>query len=232
MNIFAKTGACRTGVVVLVAAGLCGVADTAGAAGDVIYLTAEYGKTTFGGGSSSYDALAVERLADAGLDATLGESSLDNHYSLRKFRSFGMRLQNAYSAVEVSYFNLGKASYAATGQADDGSGPADLSTALAVNSHGPALSLIGVLGTTWQLQGRGGIYYGKTGTVWSATIDGVDTGVYSDRKRKISPLLGAALIRDIGAQWALSLGYTRFFDVANHSVDRLSLGVSLVLRDP
>lgn len=233
MMFAASSGTRHAVVAMLLAAGLCCLPGIATAAGEAILLTADFGRTTYGGSASHYDALALEHLAGAGLDATLGNPDFDPRYTQHRPRSFGMRWQNSSAALEIGYFNLGRASYAASGQVDVGGGPTDLATNLTTKSHGPALSIIAILpfGGIWQLEGRGGAYYGRTRTTWSATVDGSDTYTGADGRHELSPLAGAALVVDAGRQSALSLGFTRFFDVANRHVDRLSLGVSVVLRE-
>jgi hypothetical protein len=219
----------------LVAAGLYLVTGMAHAVGEAMYLTADFGKTTYGGDISGYDAMATQLLAGTGVDAAFDQSNLDRKYTQHRPRSYGLRWQNRYSGVEIGYFNLGRAAYSATGQANDALGvPVEIATDMTVKSRGPALSLLGILplGRAWQLEARGGVYYGKTTTAWSTTVGSFDTGMYSDKHREFSSLVGGALVLDVGAQSALSLGYMRFFDIANRRVERLSLGVSVVLREP
>jgi hypothetical protein len=233
VNPAARRGVCGI-VMALVGTALCTVASTARAAGEALYLTADFGKTTYGGELASYDTAASERLAGIGVNAALAQSNLDRKYTQHRPRSYGLRWQSRYTGFEVGYFNLGRATYAATGQASEVGGPVNLTTDMTVKSRGPALSLLGVLplGRAWQLEVRGGGYYGRNSTTWSATKGGFDTGTYSDKNHEFSTLAGSALVVDIGGQSALSLGYTRFFDVANRRIERLSLGVSVVLREP
>jgi opacity protein-like surface antigen len=129
---------------------------TASAADSGFYIGGFVGRGSVDIPTSDWDATATDLLS------TVTSSHLD-----KSDTTFGAVLGYQfmrYVAIEASYIDFGKAKGDATGTAliADTSVPATLHGEF--KSRGPALAVVGILpfGENWAVDGRAGIYYGKS----------------------------------------------------------------------
>ncbi len=172
------------------------------------------------------DDLTLLAWNQAGLDLVDGDSDLDKS-------DMGFELALGYQftpnvAVEAAWFDLGDATYEATGTLTDGVDLFDAVTEIAIGVSGPALSLVGSwpLGEAFAVDARAGALFGQSKARITVGLDGISQSE-SDSDGKTSVLYGVGVSWMFSPAVSLRLGYTRFDKAVLDEVDvrRVSLGL-------
>jgi OmpA-OmpF porin, OOP family len=155
-----------------------------------------------------------------------GTSSLDKNGTSFDF-SVGYRLMPNL-AVEVSYLDLGKANYSASGII----GGTSVNVGVDVSSKGPAAALVGILPLSggWSLEGRAGVYRGKAKAEGVATVGGSAVGNLSYSTDLTSFMAGAGVAYAFSPNWSAHLNFLYVEKAGdsrqggNSSVNAVSIG--------
>lgn len=211
-----KTSIARVGVGAAVAAA-CAIASPAMAAEPGFYMAGDFGSSKAKiSRADIYDSWEIDPA-----DFDTFSDSLD-----RKDNGFSFSLGYQFSpnfAVEAAYVDLGGLSYAAEAT-DGGEGYDVLQMA---DSKGPSLSLIGSwpVAEAFSLDATLGAYFGSTDWSDEFLVDDVSAFEESGSSSDVSMVLG------VGATWSIServgvrFSYSRFNNVDDIDVDRISIGL-------
>lgn len=170
---------------------------------------------------SVIDESVILGLDDLGLAVTDGSSSLDDSdliYGL----ALGYKL-NRYFAAEISYVDLGAATYNATGTVTDGIDTVDLTVRAEASAKGPVASLL----FFWPVHDRFSPYL-RAGLALmetrarlsaSAVFGGEETGAaLSDSTTRSNTLLGLGLDYEFSDRLGIRVEWSRYYNVGSEDV--------------
>lgn len=191
-----------------------GLPLTAAAADSGAYIGALVGYSSVDISKSDWDAAALDAFSSVG--GTLTSTSMD-----KSSTGFGVTVGYQfmkYVAVEASYLDLGKAKGDASGTAPSGDVTVPLAISGEFKSKGPALAVVGILpfAQGWAVDGRVGVYYGKTEVGLTANVNGVSAGD-SVSKEKSSLMAGVGASYNFNPNWSVRFDYLYFDKVGDEN---------------
>lgn len=162
-----------------------GLSAPAAADGGVPYVGVNLGTTL-----STYSTSDLNNalIAASGNEFTIQSASLDKPKGV--WWADAGYMVKPYVGVEASYLDLQTLKYHASGT-ETSLATVPATAKLDIESRGPTLALLGVLPfwDSWGVDGRVGVYLGKTSTSYSST-SGTNTGSGSESTTAASVLLG------------------------------------------
>jgi opacity protein-like surface antigen len=190
-----------------------GLPLTAVAADSGAYIGALVGYSSVDISKSDWDAAALDAFSSLP-GGTLTSTSLDKN-STGYGVTVGYQFMK-YVAIEAYYLDLGKAKGTATGTALNVDVTVPLSITGEFKSKGPAAAIVGILpfGENFAVDGRVGVYYGKTEVSLSASSNGVTVGD-SISKEKSSLMAGIGASYAFNNNWSVRLDYMYFDKVGD-----------------
>jgi len=204
----------------------------AAAADDGWYLIGAVGQTSVRGiDQEAIDAILIDGIQSGGIAIIAGESSVDDSDTTFEV-GVGYQVGENFAA-ELTYVDLGEASYTASGTLTDGVSIVDLDIGLTAKAKAPVLSFLGIwpVSDRFSAFARLGLAFVRTEAEGTASLGTGDSITLPESANQTSLVYGLGLEYDLSDRFALRAGYSRYTKVGDNDtigesdIDTLTLGI-------
>lgn len=219
-------------LLVAIAALSTAISASADARDAGFYVGVDAGQSTLDVDKSDLDTAILWAVDQSGFSVISATSDLDD--SDTTYSVFAGYRFLPYLAVELSWLDVGKASYNATGTITDGFSTADIEIGADAEVSGPALSVLGIypFNEHWEVFGRAGVMFAETELSAGVPIPGLGTFSDSISADTEEFLWGAGISYNFNDQIGARVEYAQVLDAGDQDetgegdVDRIVLGIS------
>lgn len=222
----------KTLLTATVAATALAFGAPAAAGDDGWYLIGSVGQTSVRGiDQEALDAILIDGIQSGGIAIIDGDSSVDDSDTTFEI-GVGYQVGENFAA-ELTYVDLGEASYSASGTLTDGVSIVDLNVGLTAQAKAPVVSFLGIwpVSDRFAAFARLGLAFVRTEADATASLDGGDSITLPESANQTSFVYGLGVEYDCSDRFALRAGYNRYTKVGDNDtigesdIDTLTLGV-------